>query len=216
MKEQSAFYGVLLAADVSAVPLCVRGLDLRLHDVQMDAATARAAKRPIFRLGFSAEDPHDGKAAVAFRAVGAHRSYRPRSGSVLWHGRSSSWQLIGACGWSGRRPAMLEAVDMLLGMRDRRILVEPGKADFEGGKRAAVYDDGQVVRTADPGVPQTPTGLEGLDVVTVVKMCHGAPPPITAGATDHKSRENFVKRFTFPVLFCGTACPAPPEPPPHA
>ena len=83
--------------------------------------------------------------------------------------------LVGACGLPSR-PAMLEAVDVLLGMLDRRVLVVPGEADFEGGERAAIDNYRKLVRAADPGVPKSASGLEGLDVVTVVKMCHGPFP----------------------------------------
>jgi hypothetical protein len=100
---------------------------------------------------------------------------------------------------------VLVAVDVLFCMRDRRAFIEPGKTDFERGERAAIDHDRPMVRAANSGVPQSPSGLEGLDLITVINMCHDRPPLITIRKTDHESRGDFVNQFTSRDLFFATA-----------
>src|SRR6185437_4595440 len=71
---------------------------------------------------------------------------------------------------------MLEAVDVMLGVRDGGVRVVPGEADFECGEGVAVDDEGALVGAADAGVPEAAAGFERLDVVTLVKAGHGRFP----------------------------------------
>src|SRR5260221_10411720 len=72
----------------------------------------------------------------------------------LFHAGPTFWRL-------GRRsvdilgfgPSMLEAIDLALGVCDRRIRIGPGEADFQRLKRIAADDDRFSVRAADPRVP---------------------------------------------------------------
>jgi len=70
--------------------------------------------------------------------------------------------------------ALVEIVDAGLGVGNRGILVGPGKADFKLGKGDAVDDNGLEIRTPDPCVPKASSGLESLNLKTVV--IHGASP----------------------------------------
>src|ERR1700744_615898 len=80
-------------------------------------------------------------------------------------------------------PAVLEAVDVMLGVGDRGVRIEPGEADFEGGKGITVDDQRAPIGAPDAGMPQSPTGLEGFDSVTFVKACHVAFPRLSGEDT---------------------------------
>src|SRR5712691_12518156 len=79
-------------------------------------------------------------------------------------------------GLFGLGPVTLEAIDMVLGVRDRGLLIGPGEADLQRRKRMAADDDGPLIRAPDPGVPQAAAGLEGFDVIAVIKACHWTTP----------------------------------------
>src|SRR5690242_2837403 len=74
-------------------------------------------------------------------------------------------------------PAVLEAVDVMLGVGYRGVRIAPGEADFKRGEGVAADHERPVVGAADAGVPQIPSGFEWLDPVTLVKTIHGAVPP---------------------------------------
>ena len=59
-------------------------------------------------------------------------------------------------------PAMLEAVDVVLGVRDGGVGVAPGETDFKGGEGVAADHQRAVVGAADAGVPQIASGFERL------------------------------------------------------
>jgi hypothetical protein len=67
-----------------------------------------------------------------------------------------------------RRVSLVEVVDLSLRIRDRRIGTGPRESDFERGKQNAVDDDRFLIRPPDPGMPQTSSGLEGLDLKAVI------------------------------------------------
>jgi hypothetical protein len=71
-----------------------------------------------------------------------------------------------------RRASLVEVVDLSLRIRNRRIGTGPREADFERGKQDAIDDDRLLIRPPDPGVPQTLSGLEGLDLKAVIVHCH--------------------------------------------
>src|SRR5215207_2334240 len=68
----------------------------------------------------------------------------------------------------------LEAIDVVLGMRDRLFGIGPGEPDFERCKRQAVDDNRFLVGAPDPRVPKTLAGLKGFDVKSVVEGGHVA------------------------------------------
>src|ERR1700692_2721334 len=68
----------------------------------------------------------------------------------------------------------LEAINLDFGVRDSGIGIGPREADFERGERHPVDDDRSQIGAPDPGVPQTPSGLEGFDLKTVI--VHSATP----------------------------------------
>jgi hypothetical protein len=75
---------------------------------------------------------------------------------------------------SHRRPGLqhpLEPVDVSHGVGDRGFATGPRKAEFKRGKQIAVDDDGHQIRAPDPGVPQTFSSLEGLDLKAVMVHC---------------------------------------------
>src|SRR5262249_18644983 len=69
-------------------------------------------------------------------------------------------------------PFVLEAVDVVLGVLDRRLWRVPGKADLQRRERMAVDHHGPGIRPPDPRVPLPATHLEGLDVVLVINLRH--------------------------------------------
>jgi hypothetical protein len=70
-----------------------------------------------------------------------------------------------------RRVSLVEVVDLSLRIGNRRIGTGPREADFERGKQNAIDDDGLLIRPPDPGMPQTLSGLEGLDLKAVIVHC---------------------------------------------
>src|SRR5215467_9989359 len=94
-------------------------------------------------------------------------------------------------------PAMPEAIDVALGVGNRRILIGPGEADFQRGEWMAADHDRLLVRAPDPGVPQPASGLERLDVVAIIKACHEkAPRACSLWRADHEIVGRSVKPFT--------------------
>src|SRR5450631_3933350 len=71
-----------------------------------------------------------------------------------------------------------EMVDLGFRIRDRRIGIGPCEADLEHGKHHPVDHNGIQIRAPDPGVPQAPSGLEGLDSKSVIVALHLVTPPI--------------------------------------
>jgi hypothetical protein len=67
-----------------------------------------------------------------------------------------------------RRASLVEVVDLSLRICNRRIGTGPREADFERGKQNAIDDDRLLIRPPDPGVPQTLSGLEGLNLKAVI------------------------------------------------
>src|SRR5665213_441794 len=67
-------------------------------------------------------------------------------------------------------------VDLGFRVRDRRLRTGPGEADLECGKQDTVDADGLPVAAPDPGVPQALSGLERLDVESVIIALHVTPP----------------------------------------
>src|SRR6516225_8760443 len=64
----------------------------------------------------------------------------------------SSLTRLGGLDVVGLGPAVLEAVDMVLGVSDRGVGIRPGKTDFERGEGIAVDDQRFLVRAPDPGM----------------------------------------------------------------
>src|SRR5436190_11462428 len=79
---------------------------------------------------------------------------------------------VSSRGMAGPEIARLEAINMVLGMRDRFGGIRPGEADLERGKRQAVDDDRFQIGPPDPGVPQACSGLEGFNAKAVVIAGH--------------------------------------------
>jgi hypothetical protein len=71
----------------------------------------------------------------------------------------------------------LESVDLDFRIRDGGIGIGPCEADFERRKRHAVDDDRRQIRPPDPGVPQTPSGLEGFNSKAVIVALHFGDSP---------------------------------------
>lgn len=166
-----------------------------VDDIQMKPAAADAALRPVIHFP-PFEHPHQRQAAAAFGAVVVQGA----QGLGTWRGfelrhdhralRCRGADLFGPA------PAMPEAIDVVLGVRDRRVLVGPGEADFEREKGLATDDQRLAVDAPDPRVPQPAPGLEGLDVVAVIKACHRTPAARSVIRTDHELPEQRVKPFT--------------------
>ena len=72
--------------------------------------------------------------------------------------------------------APVEVFDLNLGVGQCSIVVGPGEADFQCREQVAVDDDRLLVRPADPGVPQTLSGLESLDRKAVMIALHVVTP----------------------------------------
>src|ERR1700744_4740616 len=53
-------------------------------------------------------------------------------------------------------PAVLEAVDVMFGVGDRGVRIEPGEADFERGEGIAVDDQRVPIGSTEPGRAYTP------------------------------------------------------------
>jgi hypothetical protein len=70
-----------------------------------------------------------------------------------------------------RRVSLVEVVDLSLRIRYSRIGTGPREADFERGKQNAIDDDRLLIRPPDPGMPQTLSGLEGLNLKAVIVHC---------------------------------------------
>jgi hypothetical protein len=70
-----------------------------------------------------------------------------------------------------RRASLVEVVDLSPRIRNRRIGTGPREADFERGKQNAIDDDRFLIRAPDPGMPQTLSGLEGLNLKAVIVHC---------------------------------------------
>jgi hypothetical protein len=76
--------------------------------------------------------------------------------------------------------SLLEMVDLNLRIRHRGVGAGPREADFKRGKQNAIDDDRLLIRAADPGVPQTLSSLEGLDLKAVV--IHFRDPGVSSEA----------------------------------
>src|SRR5258705_10174973 len=99
---------------------------------------------------------------------------------------------------AGPEIAGLEAIDMILGMRDRFGGIGPCEADLQRGKRQAVDDDRFLIGPLDPGVPQAASGLEGFDVKAVVIAGHFMLRGCAGMTANHGTDARVVKRFTVP------------------
>src|SRR6266566_6336495 len=64
--------------------------------------------------------------------------------------------------------ASVEVVDVSLRIGYRGIGIGPREADLKRGKQHTVDDDRLQIRSPDPGVPQTFSGLEGFDLKAVI------------------------------------------------
>src|SRR4051794_3639362 len=104
---------------------------------------------------------------------------------------------VSSRGIAGSEIARLEAIDMVLGVRDRIGGVGPGEADFEGGKRQAADDDRFLIRPPDSGVPQACSGLEGFNAKAVVIAGHLVLRGFAWMTGNHGTGADAVKRFTF-------------------
>jgi hypothetical protein len=69
------------------------------------------------------------------------------------------------------RVSPVEVVDLSPRIRNRRIGTGPREADFERGKQNAIDDDRFLIRAPDPGMPQTLSGFEGLNLKAVIVHC---------------------------------------------
>src|SRR3569623_1225828 len=69
-----------------------------------------------------------------------------------------------------------EAVDMVLGIGNRRVGVGPGEAELHGRKQLAVDGNGAEIGAADAGMPEVLARLERFDVIAVVKGRHRKSP----------------------------------------
>src|SRR4051794_19579392 len=79
---------------------------------------------------------------------------------------------VSSCGIARPKIAWLEAIDMVLGVRDRVGRIGPCESDFECGKRQTVDDDRLLIGPLDPGMPQARSGLKGFDLKAVVIAGH--------------------------------------------
>jgi hypothetical protein len=106
-----------------------------------------------------------------------------------------------------RRVSLVEVVDLSLRIRDRRIGTGPRESDFERGKQNAVDDDRFLIRPPDPGMPQTSSGLEGLDLKAVI--VHRRDSSFFSRRVFFRSRKNHeptktnVNSFTCRAYFSG-------------
>src|SRR6476620_8730981 len=116
----------------------------------------------------------------------------------------------GLCPVSSRGMAVpeiagLEAIDMMLGMRERFGGIGPCEADLERGKWQAVDDDRFLIGPLDPGVPQAASGLEGFDVKALVIAGHFMLRGCAVITANHGTGARVVKRFTVPEKSSGGA-----------
>jgi len=106
-----------------------------------------------------------------------------------------------------RRVSLVEVVDLSLRIRDRRIGTRPREADFERGKQNAVDDDRFLIRPPDPGMPQTSSGLEELNLKAVIVHSRDSrvffAESIFRSGRNHEPTKTNVNSFTCRAYFSG-------------
>ena len=84
-------------------------------------------------------------------------------------------------------------------IRDRRIRIGPGKAEFERRKRHAIDDDRREIGSLNPGVPLPSPRFERLNFKAAVN--HGVSPGMIQDPVNHAPAPAHVNRFTVPRIF---------------
>ena len=72
-----------------------------------------------------------------------------------------------------------EAIDVVLGVRNRGVAIRPGEADFHGRKQHAVDGNRAEIGAADTGVLKSLAGFEGFNVKAVVDRRHNVVPEMS-------------------------------------
>ena len=103
--QSEAQSAIAQAFEGSVAPVRRPETRLRIDDIQMDAAAARASQGPVFAAGLAADDAQHRQAGVALRTVGAHRAGPRLDRYVSWsrhrtHATFKSGQATG-CSSSG-------------------------------------------------------------------------------------------------------------------